>query len=166
MDVSAEIMYPHTTPQEAFALVTNANFREEVCRATQALTYDVDIDASADGTATVVVRRAMPADVPDLVKRIVGETVDVVQTERWAAPNAAGERTADLTLQVRNQPGSMKGTAAITATADGARTSIRGELSVAIPFVGKKVQPLVAAAILAAIDVEQQIVDKWLGESS
>ena len=46
----------------------------------------------------------MPAEVPDFMKKIVGETVDVVQTEDWGAPDADGQRTADVVVQIKGQP--------------------------------------------------------------
>lgn len=164
MDVRAEINYPTATVEQVYALSTDPKFRGAVCEATRALDYDVDVDEHADGTATVTVRRTMPAEVPDFVKRFVGETLDVVQTEEWGAPDNVGERTANLMVQVTGQPVKMTGTVTIGAVGQGARTSIRGDLRVSMPFVGKKIEPEIANGILAAAAKEQQTADEWLGE--
>jgi len=164
MDLRADITYPNASPHQVFALTVDPKFRGEVCEATHALDYAVDVDKHDDDTATITVRRTMPAEVPDFVKRFVGETVDVVQIENWSAADAAGQRTAKLTVQIQGQPATMTGTVSTDAVGDGARTSIRGDLRVAIPFVGKKIEPEIANGILAAIDKEQEVADKWLGE--
>ncbi len=164
MDVRAEINYPTATVEQVYALSTDPKFRGAVCEATRALDYDVDVDEHADGTATVTVRRTMPAEVPDFVKRFVGETLDVVQTEEWGAPDNVGQRTANLMVQVTGQPVKMTGTVTIGAVGQGARTSIRGDLRVSMPFVGKKIEPEIANGILAAAAKEQQTADEWLGE--
>lgn len=166
MDVRAQITYPTADPETVFALAMDERFRGAVCEATAALSYDVDIARHPDGAATVTIRRTMPAEVPDYVRRFVGETIDLVQTERWPAADAGRPRTAKLELVVRGQPAAMTGDVSIEAAGAGARTVIRGDLKVSIPFVGRAVEPEIAKAVLAAIDKEQQVADRWLGEPS
>lgn len=164
MDVRAEINYPTTTPEHVYTLVTDQMFRSAVCEATGALTYDVDVDKRPDDTATVTVRRTMPAEVPDFVKKFVGQTVEVVQTEEWGAPDHLGQRRADLVVQIKGQPVKMAGTLHTEVVGEGTRTSIRGNLTVSMPFVGKKIEPEIAKGILAAVATEQRTADRWLGE--
>ncbi len=166
MDVRAEINYPTATVEQVFALVTDPHFRRAVCEATHALAYDVDVDKRLDGTASVTVRRTMPAEVPDFVKKFVGETLDVVQTEEWGVPNDLGQRQADLAVRVKGQPVKMTGTLLTQVVGDGARTSIRGDLTVSMPFVGKKIEPEIAKGVLAAVAAEQRTADRWLGDSA
>jgi hypothetical protein len=156
MQISATISYPSgTTPAQVYELATDAGFRGEVCEATHALDYDVSVDAH-DDTAKVVVSRTMPADVPDFMKKMIGETVDVVQTEDWGAPDADGQRTADVVLQIKGQPAGMNGTAAIVASGGEVVMQIEGDLKVSIPFFGKKVEPEIAKGIYAAVRKEQE----------
>jgi len=156
MQISATISYPSgTTPVQVYELATDADFRGEVCEATHALDYDVSVDAH-DDTAKVVVNRTMPADVPDFMKKMIGETVDVVQTEDWGAPDADGQRTADVVVQIKGQPAVMNGTAAIVASGGEVVMQIEGDLKVSIPFFGKKVEPEIAKGIYAAVDKEQK----------
>jgi Protein of unknown function (DUF2505) len=164
MDVRAAINYPKASPDQVFALAVDPKFRSAVCEATHAIDYHVDVDRHADDTATVTIRRTMPADVPDFAKKFVGETVDVLQIEEWAAPDANGQREAQVIMQIKGQPAKMTGTATTEAVGQGARTSIRGDLKVTMPFVGKKIEPEIAAGILAAIAKEQEVADGWLGE--
>jgi hypothetical protein len=166
MDVRAAISYPRSTPEQVFALAVDPKFREAVCEATRALDYDVDVDRRRDDTATITISRTVPAEVPDFVKKFVGETVDVLQIEEWAAPDVNGQRRADLTVQIKGQPAKMTGTAITEAVGQGARTSIRGDLRVSLPLVGKRIEPEIAAGILAAIAKEQEVADQWLGEPS
>jgi hypothetical protein len=156
MQISATISYPSgTTPAQVYELATDADFRGEVCEATHALDYDVSVDAH-DDTAKVVVTRTMPADVPDFMKKMIGETVDVVQTEEWGAPDADGQRTADVVVQIKGQPAVMNGTAAIVACSGEVVMLIEGDLKVSIPFLGRKVEPEIAKGIYAAVDKEQK----------
>ena len=66
-----------------------------MCAATGATSWDVAVDADESG-GTVTVTRVLPAEVPDAVRRIVGETVTVTQTETWEPrrPTAPGRVTS------------------------------------------------------------------------
>ncbi len=163
MDLSAEITYPTESTVDAFALVVDAEFRAGVCEALDAIDYDVSVEAHDDGGASVTINREMPADVPEAIKKVVGESVKLVQTERWSAPDPAGQRNARLDIKILGQPATMTGT--ISLSVDGATviSHIRGDVKVAIPFFGKKVEPVIAKAILAGIRAEQQAVTARLG---
>lgn len=155
MDLRAEINYPTDDPAVAYALVVDPEFRAEVCKATQALDFDVSVDEHDGGGATVTIDRLMPADLPDAMKKLVGETVKIVQTEEWGAPDAGGQRSADLLIRIVGQPATMTGAVQMTRTGDSVTSFIRGDVKVAVPFFGKKVEPEIATAILAAIRQEQ-----------
>jgi hypothetical protein len=162
MNLSAEISYPGATPDQVFALIVDPRFQAAVCEETKALSHDVGVDAEGDGGATVRVERTMPAEVPDFAKKLVGETLDIRQTEDWAAPDATGRRTADLTIDVVGQPAKMTGTIVLEATADGSRQVVAGEVKVSVPFFGGKVEPELAKGIVAALRVEEKTAREWL----
>lgn len=162
MMIRAEISYPGATPEQAYALSIDPQFRAAVCEATDALDHDVSVDEHDDGTSTVVVNRTMPADVPDFIKKMIGDTVDIVQSEEWGEPDGAGQRTADLVVQIKGQPAKMTGTTSIVTTGEGTAIRIEGNLKVSIPFVGSKVEPEIAKSFYAAIQKEQETGTSWL----
>jgi Protein of unknown function (DUF2505) len=162
MDLNAEISYPGATPDDAFALIVDPKFRSAVCEATMALGHDVGVDEKADGGATVRVDRTMPAEVPDFVKKLVGETLDVRQTEDWSAPDADGRRTADVLVEIVGQPARMTGTLVLEPTDDGCREVVSGQVKVSIPFLGGKIEPEIAKSIITAAKVEQKTGREWL----
>jgi hypothetical protein len=164
MELSAEISYPGATPDEAFALAIDPKFRAAVCEATKALGYDVGIDETDDGGASVRVDRTMWAEVPDFVKKLVGETLDVRQTENWSAADAEGRRTADIRVEIVGQPAKMTGTIVLEPTSDGCREVVSGQVKVSIPFLGGKIEPDVAKAIVTGIKVEQKTGLEWLAK--
>jgi threonine dehydrogenase-like Zn-dependent dehydrogenase len=99
----------------------------------------------------------LPASASDAVKRLVGETVKVVQTEEWHAPGDSGTRTADLVIEIMGQPATMKGSIELRSSGTSVVQTITGDLKVSVPFFGKKIEPEIADAILAAIAVEQRV---------
>jgi hypothetical protein len=165
MEMSAEIDYPGATPEEAFALIVDPKFRAAVCEATMALGHDVGIESTGNGGATVRVDRTMPAEVPDFVRKLVGETLDVRQTEEWSAPDAVGRRTADIRVEIVGQPAKMTGTIVLEAIPDGCHQVISGQVKVSIPFLGGKIEPEIAKGIRSAIRIEEQTGRAWLDKS-
>jgi hypothetical protein len=164
MDVRAEINYPDSSPDEVFAMLCDPGYRSQVCEDTHALGYDVDIEEDDDGGATVTVRRTMPAEVPDFVKKFVGETIELRQTETWGTPDASGTRTADLRLEISGQPASMGGSIVLEPLDGGSRQRVEGDMKVSIPILGKKIEPEVVKGVLAGIRQEERTGIGWLAE--
>lgn len=162
MKVRTEINYPDTSPEQAFALGMDPAFREAVCAATHATHFDVNISKHDDGRASVAINRTMPADLPDVARRFIGDTVEVVQTEEWSASDDSGTRTAELTFSIKGQPAKMVGSILLQSLGDGARMRIVGDVHVAIPFFGQRIAAEVGKAILAAAAKEEQTGLTWL----
>jgi hypothetical protein len=165
MDVRAEISYPTGSPEEVFALVVDQDFRVAVCEATHAVHHRVDVQHRVDGTAQVRVERTLPADVPDFVKSFVGQTITIVQTEEWGQADGQGVRVAELQIRIQGQPASMRGSQTLEPVGAGTRQLIRGDLKVSVPFLGKRIEPEVAKAILAGAAKEEQTARAWLSRS-
>ena len=163
MQLNAEMTYPDATPDEAFEVLVDPEFRKAVCKATHALDFTVTVERLDDGGASIVIDRTMPADLPDVAKKFIGDTVEVRQTEHWGARSADGSRTADIEVKIEGQPAGMIGTASLEPAGEGCREVIAGDVKVSIPFVGKKIEPEVARGIRAAVEIEQRVGLSWLG---
>lgn len=136
--------------EEVFALITDDAFRTKT--AVDSKGRDVSTTVEKDGDDTVVtLARTQPADLPDFIKKFVGDAVKVKQVERWHAPGADGSRTATVALKVPGQPAGFKGTATLKPAGKGAEFTLVGDVKVDVPFVGKKVEPLIAKAVEAAL---------------
>jgi hypothetical protein len=161
MDVRAEIHYPDASPDQVFAMLCDTGFRNQVCEDTGALEYHVDIE-QADGGATVTVVRTMPAQVPDFVRKFVGETIEVRQTEKWGTADGSGARSAEVRLEISGQPAGMTGTLVLEPGNDGTQQRVEADLKVSIPLFGKKIEPEVAKGVLAGIRQEERTGLAWL----
>jgi hypothetical protein len=149
------------TPEEVFAIVTDTTFREQACEKTKALSYDVQVSTSGADTIVRVSRKMEAVDIPDMARKFVGDTLTVVQTETWHAAAADGSRTADVSGEISNTPVTLKGTASISR--DGAQTvqAIDLDVKVAVPLIGKKMEPIVVDAIRAGMVKEYDLGREW-----
>ncbi|MGH3423600.1 MAG: DUF2505 domain-containing protein [Nocardioidaceae bacterium] len=153
MRLNESVPYEGATPQQVFELICDEGFRDDVCEKVHAVSHDVTVERDGD-TAKVTITRVMPADVPDFIKKITGETVEVVQTEKWARPDADGSRTGTVEVRITGQPASMTGKTAVRAATGGATLSVDGDVTVKIPLLGKRFEPELANAIIAALRTE------------
>jgi hypothetical protein len=162
MKLSAEIDHPSATPDQVMTMMLDPAFRKRVCEATDAVDYSVDVEEYDDGSAKVVVDRVIPADVPEFVQKMIGNTISLTQTEEWSAAAADGTRTAGVLVAVKGQPATMSGTMGLVRSGGGVKVFVDGDVEVRVPFFGGKVEPELAKGILAAIAVEQRVGESWL----
>jgi Protein of unknown function (DUF2505) len=148
-------------PDAVFAMLCDQEWREEVCRATHAVDYAVEVEESADG---VVVRttRVLPANVPEPVKSMVGKHIEIAQTETWSDADVDGVRHAEIDVRIARQPASMVGTMTLEPYGSGTRQTVTGEIQVKIPLLGRKIEPELAKAIRAALDKEGECARAYL----
>ncbi len=143
------------SPSVVAAMLTDAAFLEKVCIASEAQKHSVTVDGSH-----TTVSRTLPS--PSAVTKFTGSTITIVEDLVWSHEGADGSRTARFTLAVPGLPVEMNGTARLFAGGRGTRVDYSGDLSVNIPFVGKKLEQSAAPAVLDGIGLQQQVGDDWL----
>ena len=157
MKLKESFTYPDTDVASVYALVTDPAFREEAVAVVGGSDIEVTVEPSGDGH-TITVIQTQPANVPDFIKKFIGDSVKVKQTEEWGGPDDSGGRSADIRFTVIGQPADMKGRATLSGNGD-VTFVVQGDLKVSVPFLGKKIEPEIAKIVAASLrsDVEQGI---------
>lgn len=153
MKLTEKYIYPSSGVADVYALLVDQAFRTESCENQGATDYTVTVEPQGEG-ATITIVRTQDADLPDFVKKITGSTVKVKQTEIWSGPDSSGNRTADVKVSIIGQPAEMVGTAKLFSAGGGAEFTVDGDVTVKIPFLGKKIEPEVAKAISSSLREE------------
>ena len=148
-------------PDAVFAMLCDRAWREEVCRATHAIDYTVEVEESGAGV-TVRTTRVLPAKLPEPLRSMVGEHLEIVQVETWTSPDGDGRRRADVEVQISGQPASMTGTMTLAPHGTGTRQTVAGDVRVKIPLLGRRVEPEIVKAIRAALDKEGECARTYL----
>jgi hypothetical protein len=150
------------TPEEVFAMVSDTTFREQACEKTKALSYDVKVSESGGDTIVRVQREVRANNVPDIARRFVGQTFTLVQTETWHPANADGSRDADVQGEISGTPVTITGMERIAAEGDSkAVQSINLDVRVAVPLIGRKVEPFVVDALRYGLQKEYELGRSW-----
>ena len=155
MKINKSYDYPADVDQ-VFALITSKEFREECCVYQDSPEYSVDL-SDDNGTTVIRIERKERNDLPDFVKRLTGEYVKVIQVEKWAPADGSGVRTASIFVDIVGQPAQMKGTSTLTASGGGSVLSVEGDVKVAIPLIGRKIEPEIVKAISASLDKDVEL---------
>ncbi|HWI43701.1 MAG TPA: DUF2505 domain-containing protein [Nocardioides sp.] len=142
---------------EVAAMLSDKAFREEVCRAMQATSYDVTVEGGVE-SKRVVIDMEQPTDqVPSFARKLVGETTNVVQTETWRSPSEA-----EVVVTIPGKPGEMRGTARLVER-DGVTTEhVDMEIKVKIPLVAGKIEELLAKLLKSALKAEHRTGQAYL----
>lgn len=161
MKISTTFDYA-ATPHEVFAMLVDEDFQARKCIATGALSHSVSI--SENGERTVIVStRELPTDsFPDFVKRFVGATLAVTETQDWGPAGPDGARLGRLTVDIVGAPIDLAGTLSLAPGGAGSVESVDGDLVARLPLIGGKVEKAAAPAIESAIRVEKETGQAWL----
>ena len=154
MDIATRLDFA-ADPAAVFAMMTDRKYQEEVCVASESISYDVTI--SGDSTST---SRTLPS--PESAARFTGPQLTIKEDTAWGGAGVDGSRTADLTMTVLGQPVTLKGTLRLAPGGRGTTIDLDGELKVAIPLLGKKLEQASAPAVMAGFRTQQTVGDDWL----
>jgi hypothetical protein len=156
--VSVELRYPGRTVEEVRAMLADPEFRKAVCTYQQVEDSAVSIEEYDDGSMTVDLERTYGTTlVPSFARKFVGATIDLVQREEWASP-----AEASFEVTIPGKPGEMSGGARLVQSGADAVQTVSMDVRVNIPFVGGKLEDLIAGLLRDAFRAENKVGVKWL----
>lgn len=132
-----------------------ADLRRSTLGAREA-TSSVEGDPAGSFTTTTVL--TMPTDrVPEMVRRFVGQSVEVREVQAWQAPEPDGSRRGTIRFDVVGAPASMTGTTTLVPAGEGSsRVSIDGELVAKVPLLGRKIEQAAVPYIAEVLRHEER----------
>jgi hypothetical protein len=154
MDISTRLDFA-AAPDQVYAMMTDQAYLEQVCVASESITYDASVSGSSTHSS-----RTLYA--PESAARFTGSQLTVIEDLTWGAPSADGSRTADITMTVLGQPVTLRGQLQMSPGGRGTVVALDGELKVAVPLLGKKLEQSAAPAVLAGFRTQQRVGDQWL----
>lgn len=156
----------HADPQRTFAMLCDPTYQTERAVRTGATDQSVSVEPGpGEGTTTVTTRRQLAsAGLPDLARRFLGPQLGIVETVRWGAADAEGQREGSVAVEVPGAPVTFAGRMQLRHGSRPGTTEqlLDGDLKAAIPLLGGKVEQLVADQLRAATPVEEQLSAEWL----
>lgn len=165
MDLHRDSFYD-ADPYAVFGMLTDREFLDRRAVATKAIRHHVEVSNDAAGTTTRT-RRTLETDaIPEALRKLVGPTIDIDEVITWGAPEPDGGRTGRVEVDVAKVPVSGRGTMRLVAEGGRTRQAVELEIKASIPLVGRKVEEAAAPAVVAALEVEEQLGGQWLSGQS
>lgn len=144
-----------------FAMLSDPEFVERKCLASGSIEASADV-FEEDSFITIVSRRVLPAKLPGFAKKFVGETLTLVETQRWTSDHDAGMRTATFVVDFGNNPIGFSGDVNLGPRPDGTAVQTVGALKCTVPLVGGKIEGVAEEWIVKYLDKEQRVGTAWL----
>ena len=165
MDLRTELYYD-ADPVVVFAMLIDEAFVARKAQATGAIRHQASVSRDGD-RVTVRLLRVMPPEVPDLIRRFVGETVELDQIDVWEPAAADGSRTGSIRIGMAGEPVTLTSGMTLIRSVGGSSTIIDAKVKASVPLVGGRIERAVHDAIARAARIEEQVGRAWLaGEGS
>ena len=156
--VAEELRYDGATIEQVHQMLSEPEFREQVCDYQQVLRHTVQITRDNGAGMTVKIDQVQAAHgIPGFAKKFVGDEIHIVQSEDWTAPEKG-----NIHIAIPGRPGDITGTALLTEDPDGTTETVNLAVKVHIPIVGGKIEGLVADMISKALRAERKVGVRWL----
>jgi len=155
--VSHILTYPGATVHDVFAMFADPAYRKAVSEYQRVVDFDCRIAMNGDGM-DVRIEQAHGTDrIPGFAQKLVGSEIRFVQQETWESPSGA-----DLHVTIPGKPGEIVGTETLEQSGDDVVQAIEISVTVSMPFVGGKVEDLVAGFVGRVFEAENKVGVKWL----
>ncbi|MFK8031494.1 MAG: DUF2505 domain-containing protein [Gammaproteobacteria bacterium] len=136
MKIVAKHEYPCSSA-ELYQLFTRDGFHSDKFSACGARNIEVLESEKTDDTFSITLDREVPADVPGVLKSLIGEWNTVTQTEEWEDVGDA-EFICDFALSTEGVPAEISGTMNVMPHGDGCVNHVEMEITSSVPLLGKK----------------------------
>lgn len=165
MKIDRSWTYP-ASAADSYTMICDESFQQRKADATSTDGGRVEIAENGDGGHVITVQRVLPTDdFPENIRAMVGKTITVVETQNWGAAGEDGSRVADLAVDVKGTPASMKGKVTLAAAGDAeSRVEVVGDLKGGIPIIGGKIEKAAAPSFFAALEAEERIGNEYLAQ--
>jgi hypothetical protein len=158
MDISNHLDFA-APPADVYAMMTDQRYLEEVCVASESISFNVSAGGSTTQTS-----RTLPA--PESAARFTGPQLTVNDEVVWGNLSANGSRSGTVRMTVLGQPVNFKGEIRLSPGGRGSVVDVRGDLKVAVPLLGRKLEEAAAPAVMAAYRTQQEVGDRWLARNA
>jgi hypothetical protein len=103
-------------------------------------------------------RRVLPAKVPGFLKRFLGDTIPLDETQHWGPCRPTRVRSAEFSVDFDGQPLAFSGTIDLGPHGDGTAVRTKGALKCSVPLIGGKVENFAAEWIGKYLNKEERSV--------
>ena len=146
------------TPDQIMAMLSDSGYADAKYKDLGDVAFTVVQHEPSDNGLNVTVDREVASNMPDMAKKVLGETTKMKQTEVWRkdGDTYVGNMTIEaspVTITVNNT---------IKAAGDGSDWSADFDIKAGVPLVGGKIEKMVMEETKGSLTKEKAFNDSWL----
>ncbi|GAB4099096.1 DUF2505 domain-containing protein [Sinomonas halotolerans] len=166
MALEASTTLSHPVARVA-AVLTDEAFQRHVSELVGGRLESFSIEGDPAGAFTATVVRQVPTQrLPEIARKVVGEHLNVTQTEVWSAPEADGSRQADITVKVAGAPVDVAAVQRLVAEGGSTRVELTGSVTSSVPLLGGKIASAAEPMVGKALNLQASEADAWLAKQA
>jgi hypothetical protein len=144
-------------------MLCDPDYVRSVAAATGGSDIEVSVTAGDDGGATIVSARSLPAEVPSYARGFVGDRIALTETRVLGPAGPDGSRDGSVVVSFGSAPATVEGTLRLAAEGSGSVIEVAMNVVASVPFIGGKIERMIADQIGAALTKEEQVAGERLG---
>lgn len=149
------------TPDQVWAMVTDKNYWESKYAATGASNLEWKTFNADGDSLTISSVRDVAATVPKVAQKIIGDTAQITQTEKWTRNGDA--LTSEVEILTKGAPGGTNGTTTVKPSGSAGSTwSADMEIKVPVPLMGGKLEGIMHEEMGKSFAEEKVFNEQWL----
>jgi len=153
--------------QSVTDVFTNEEFIKHVSETVGGELKSFTISGPTSGAFTTTTVRTLPTTrMPDIAKKVLGDSLTVTQEESWSAPAADGSRTNSIKLTVAKAPVDVTAEQKLVANGDTTVVELSGDVKSSVPFLGGKIASAAEPVIGRALNLQATLAQEWLTSHS
>jgi len=148
------------TPDQLWTMLSDQSYWEAKYEALGATNLDWHTFNVDSNELTVSSIREVHANLPAAVRKIVGESAHVAQTEHWS--KAGDELSCQISIATKGAPGGTTGIMTIVPADGGSSWAADFDIHVPIPLLGKKLEQIMFDETAKDFVAERVFNNQWL----
>lgn len=125
----------------------------------------VVLDGDTASAFSITVVRTLPTNrLPEMARKVLGESLTVTQIEQWAAPEPDGSRTAEVAMKIAGAPVKVDAVQRLVADDGATRVELEGTVSSSVPFMGPKIAEAAEPVVAKALNIQAAQAENWMKE--
>ncbi|MDZ7577926.1 MAG: DUF2505 domain-containing protein [Candidatus Nanopelagicales bacterium] len=144
-----------------FSMLSDVEFIELKCRRSGSIEVSAHVETDGDGMI-IVSRRVLPAKIPAFARSMVGETITLIETQKWGPPDAEGSRAATFHADFGKAPIAFNGDLSLTAEDASASLTTTGMIKASVPLLSRKIESIALDWTQRYLRKESEVGSEWL----
>lgn len=155
----------HTEPAKVvYSALTDADYLRERLKSLGGKGAGLESHEVTDQGVRYRIRHGLDVrNLPSVVRAVIAGDLVIDRTESWRL-GEDGDYTGLSTVTIEKTPAEIKAMLRLTDTESGSALDTDGQVTVAIPLVGGKVEETIGEHIRTLLDSEAKFTRRWLAE--